>query len=141
MARSIMVIHPGALGDVLLAVPALRWLKKKFPDHHIQLISNEPVGRILLECRLIDAWMSVHGGLCADLCSGAMPDSVELRERLNACDLAVAWMQDEDRVLTTTLKICGVDEIRIQSPFSPQLTARHQSDRFLETLGATTAER
>ena len=140
MARFIVVIHPGALGDVLLAVPALRWLKKKFPDHRILLISHEPVGQLLLECRLIDAWMSVQGARCADLCSGAMPDSAELRERLNACDLAVAWMQDEDRGLTTALKICGVGEIRIQSPFSPQLTARHQSDRFLETLGATTAD-
>ena len=141
MARSIIVIHPGALGDVLLAVPALRWLKKKFPDHHIQLISNEPVGRILLECRLIDAWMSVHGGLCADLCSGSIPDSIEIRRRLETCECAVVWMKQEHRGLATALENCGVREILMQSPFSPQLTARHQSDRFLETLGATTAER
>jgi ADP-heptose:LPS heptosyltransferase len=140
MARSIIVIHPGALGDVLLAVQALRWAKKKFPDHRILLISQEPVGRLLTECRLIDAWMSVQGACFADLCSGSMPDSTELREWLNACDLAVAWMRDEDQDLTVALSRFGVSEMRIQSPFSPQLKARHQSDRFLETLGATTAD-
>ena len=140
MARSIIVIHPGALGDVLLAVPALRWVKKKFPDHRIQLISNESVGRLLLECRLIDAWMSVHGTLCAELCSGSVCESIEIRQWLKACDLAVVWMKDEDQALTAALSSCGVAEIRIQSPFSPQLKARHQSDRFLETLGAATAD-
>ena len=136
MARSIIVIHPGALGDVLLAVPALRWLKKTFPDHHIQLISNEPVGRILLECRLIDAWMSVHGGLCADLCSGSIPDSIEIRRRLETCECVVVWMKQEHRGLATALENCGVREIWMQSPLSPQLKSRHHSERFLETLGA-----
>lgn len=140
MARSILVIHPGALGDVLLAVPALRWLTQKFPDHQIRLISNEPVGRILLECRLIDVWMSIHGAHCADLFSGSIPDSAKLREWLKQCDLAVAWMKEEDPGLVTALKSCGVGNIRIQSPFSPRLKARHQSDRFLETLGAPIAE-
>ena len=140
MARSILVIHPGALGDVFLAVPALQWLKKQFPDHHILLISNEPVGRLLLECRLIDAWMSIQGPHCADLWSGSMPGSVWLRGCLTTCDLAVAWMKEEDPGLVTALSSCGVENIRIQSPFSPQLKVRHQSDRFLETLGAPTAE-
>lgn len=140
MARSIIVIHPGALGDVLLAVPALRWIQAKFPGHRILLISNEAIGRLLLECRQIDAWMSVQGAFCADLCSGSVPDSIEIRQWLEACDLAVAWMTDDDRGLATVLRNCGVGEVRIQSPFSPQLKARHQSDRFLETLGATTAD-
>ncbi|MBH0198694.1 MAG: glycosyltransferase family 9 protein [Nitrospira sp.] len=137
MAHSILVIHPGALGDVLLAVPALRWLKKTFPDHHIQLISNEPVGRLLLECRLIDVWMSVHGALCADLCSGSIPDSIEIRRWLETCDFAVVWMKQEHPGLVAALKSCGVENIQIQSPFSPRLKSRHHSERFLETLGAT----
>lgn len=140
MARSILVIHPGALGDVLLAVPALRWLKKKFPDHRLLLISNEPVGRLLLECRLSDAWMSVQGALCAGLWSGSIPDSAEIREWLNACDFAVAWMKEADPGFVTALKSYGVKNIRIQSPFSPHLKSRHHSDRFLETLSASPAE-
>jgi heptosyltransferase-3 len=140
MAQSILVIHPGALGDVLLAVPALRWIRASYPDHRILFISNEPVGRLLLECRLIDAWMSVQGAQYADFCSGSCPDSAVMRQCLNACDLAVAWMKEEDQGFSTVLKGCGVGEILIQSPFSPQLKARHQSDRFLETLGATIAE-
>lgn len=139
MARSIIVIHPGALGDVLLAVPALRWIQATFQDHRILLISNEAVGRLLLECRQIDAWMSVQGTRCADLCSGVVPDSIEMRQWLDVCDLAVVWMKEDDRGLATVLRNCGVGEVRIQSPFNPRLKSRHHSDRFLETLGSTTA--
>lgn len=141
MLRSILVIHPGALGDVLLAVPALQWLKKTFPDHSILLLSNEPAGRILLDCRLIDAWMSVQGADCAELWSGSLPGSAELRQRLQTCDRAVAWMRDDDRGLVNALKRCGVGEVLIQSPFNPTLKSRHQTDRFLETLGGTIAQR
>ena len=140
MARSILVIHPGALGDVLLAVRALRWIQANFPDHRILLFSNEPVGRLLLECRFVDAWMSVQGAVCAALCSGSVPDSIGIRQWLGACDLAVVWMKDPDRRLAAALRSCGIAVIRIQSPFSQQLKARHQSDRFLETLGAITHE-
>ena len=141
MAPSILVIHPGALGDVLLAVPALRWLKKQFPDHRLLLISNEPVGQLLLECRLIQASVPLQGAICASLWSSSIPDSAELRDWLKPCDLAVAWLKDEDRGLAATLEHFGVGEIRIQSPFSPQLGSRHQSDRFLESLGTAAVER
>lgn len=139
MARSILIIHPGALGDVLLAVPALMWIRAKFPEHRILLLSNEPVGRLLLECGLIDAWMSVQGSLCAALWSGSVPDSMEIRRWLGACDLAVGWMKDLDRGLAVALESYGIGDIRIQSPFSSQLQSRHHSDRFLETLGASRA--
>ncbi len=140
MVRSILVIHPGALGDVLLAVPALRWLKKRLPDHHIHLISNEAVGRLLRECRVIDEWMSVEGALIAELFSGAVPDSTKMRRWFGDCHLAVGWITEETQGLTTALRSCDIDEIRMQSPFSPQLKSRHHSDRFLETLGGTMAD-
>ena len=82
MKRTLLIIHPGALGDVLLAVPAIR----------------------------------------------------------RRCDRAVVWMEDKEGVLGSFFQEFGVPNVQIQSPFSKGLRARHQSDRFLETLGEPTRD-
>jgi len=140
MARTVVILHPGALGDVVLAVPAMRRLLARFPLHRSLLISNEPIGRFLLECRMIDAWIPVQGAACTDLFAGSVPASTELGCWLKACDCAVAWITDEGGTFATALRCCGVREMRIQSPFSPELKAMQQGDRFLETIGETVGD-
>jgi heptosyltransferase III len=137
MIRTTVIIHPGALGDVLLAVPAMRRIRARFPQHQSLLIANESVSRLLLDCRVVDAWLSLEGATCAELFAGSVPVSGELKDWLGRCDLAVAWTQDSEGTLATVFRSCGVVEQRIQSPFSSELKARHQSDRFRETLGET----
>jgi ADP-heptose:LPS heptosyltransferase len=44
-------------------------------------------------------------------------------------------MEDKEGVLGAFFQEFGVARVQIQSPFSKGLRARHQSDRFLETLG------
>lgn len=140
MARTVIILHPGALGDVVLAVPAMRRLLARFPQHRSLLISNEPIGRFLLECRMVDAWIPVQGAACTDLFAGSVPASTKLGSWLNECDCAVAWINDEGGTLAAVLRCFGVGEIMIQSPFSPDLKAMHQGDRFLETIGETVGD-
>ncbi|MGC4099374.1 MAG: glycosyltransferase family 9 protein [Nitrospira sp.] len=49
-------------------------------------------------------------------------------------------MEDTDGVRGARLRELGVVRILIQSPFSTGLRARHQCDRFLETLGEMAAD-
>ncbi len=46
--RTIMMIHPGGLGDVLLAVPAMGRLRTRFPNHRLVLCAEDQVARLLL---------------------------------------------------------------------------------------------
>lgn len=140
MKRTILIVHPGALGDILLAVPAIRSLRRRFPQHEIVLIASATVSRLLLECRLIDDWIPLEGQACLGLFSEPLSISAELQSRLNQCDLAVVWAEDKDDGLRSVFQNLGVAQVQIQSPFSPELRARHQSDRFLETLGATAGD-
>lgn len=133
--RTILIVHPGALGDVLLAVPAIRNLSARFPQHEIVLIASAAVSRLLLECGLIDDWLPLEGQACLGLFSGTLSVSGELQSWLNRCDLAVAWTEDTNGALGSLFRDSGVAQVRIQSPFSPGISARHQSNRFLETLG------
>lgn len=137
MTRTVVIIHPGSLGDVLLAVPAMRRLRACFPQHQSLLIANESVSRLLFHCRVVDAWLSLEGATCAELFAGTTRVSGELEDWLGRCDFAVGWTQDNEGGLAAVLQSCGVREQLIQSPFSPKLKTRHQSDRFMETLGKT----
>jgi len=132
--RTIAMIHPGGLGDVLLAVPAMVRLRTRFPNHRLVLCTGEQIARLLLSCRIIDAWTSVQGRICADLFAGADSVSGHVQTWLEGCDLAVGWTQDLDGKLNETLKSAGVREVIVRSPFSTAIRATHQRDRFLEAI-------
>jgi len=138
--RTILIIHPGALGDILLAVPAIRCLSLRFPRHEIVLIAAATVSRLLWECGVISYWLPLEGQACLELFSGTSSISKELYSCVNRCDRAVVWMEDKEGVLGSFFQEFGVASVQIQSPFSKGLRARHQSDRFLETLGESTRD-
>jgi ADP-heptose:LPS heptosyltransferase len=134
VSRTIVMIHPGGLGDVLLAVPAMVRLRTRFPNHWLVLCAEEHIARLLLACRIIDAWTSVQGHNCADLFAGADLVTGQVRAWLQDCDLAIAWTEDLDGKLSKTLKAVGVREVIARSPFSATIRAKHQRDRFLEAI-------
>lgn len=138
--RTIVMIHPGGLGDVLLAVPAMVRLRTRFPDHRLVLCAEEQVARLLLACRIVDEWISVQGRDCTDLFAGAESITGQVQIWLKDCDRAIGWMQDLDGKLNETLKAVGVREVTVRSPFSTDIRAIHQRDRFLETINETPSD-
>jgi len=129
-----MMIHPGGLGDVLLAVPAMVRLRARFPKHWLVLFAKDQIAKLLLTCRIVDAWTSVQGRNCTDLFAGAESITGQAQTWLEGCDLAIGWMQDLDGTLNETFKAVGVREVIVRSPFSTDILATHQRDRFLETI-------
>ena len=132
--RTVVMIHPGGLGDVLLAVPAIVRLRTRFPNHQMVLCAEDQIARLLLACRIIDAWTSVQGRGCTDLFAGADSVTRQVQAWLEDCELAIGWTQDLDGKLNETLKAAGVREIIVRSPFSTTIRSTHQCDRFLEAI-------
>ncbi len=128
------MIHPGGLGDVLLAVPAMVRLRTRFLNHQLVLCAEDQIARLLLACRIIDAWTSVHGRACTDLFAGTGSVTGQVRTWIEDCDLAIGWMEDLDGKLNETLKAVGAREVIVRSPFSTALRSTHQRDRFLEAI-------
>lgn len=139
MNRTVVIYHPGALGDVLLAVPAIKRVALRFPGREIVLVAQASVGRLLAECRVIDKWISIESQGCAGLFSRVGLEPGEVAACFERCEAAVAWVEDVDGSLAHGLRECGVPEVWIRSPFSPTLRGVHQSDRFLETIGEDAA--
>lgn len=140
MTRTVVIIHPGALGDVLLAVPAMQRLRARFPQHRLFLIAGEQVAQLLTTCGVIDEWSSIEGSASPDLFDGSGFLSEKIQNWFRGCDCAVMWAQDEEGTLAAALAAHGAHDVRVLSPFSSSLCATHQRDRFLETLGESPAE-
>lgn len=132
MARTIVILHPGGFGDLLLAVPAIRALRQRFPGHEVILCGEKQTAEFLVECGLVDRAMSVQTTACTALFGGAASEDPVLRDWLSRCDLAVAWTSDEAGTLAAALNTCGAAAVLVQSPFASTLASVHQSDRFLE---------
>ncbi|MDF0643380.1 MAG: glycosyltransferase family 9 protein [Nitrospira sp.] len=134
------MIHPGALGDVLLALPAIGFLRRKFPGHEFLLCANDEIGELLRDCGVIDGWMSARGFRFGQLFGGSVEAGSEIWGWLRRCDLAVAWVGDEGGILEGVLRRYVQGNVTVCSPFSDVLSSAHQSDRFLEALGEASKE-
>lgn len=134
MTRSLVILHPGSLGDVLLAVPAIRRLRARYPGWDTFLIARDSISRLLVACGVITDWMAWEGQAGVGLFSKAGQLPHELEAWLNRCDCAVAWMEDDEGALRAKFQEFNIAQIRIQSPSSLALRTRHQSHRFLETI-------
>jgi ADP-heptose:LPS heptosyltransferase len=134
MERQVLIVHPGTLGDVLLARPAMLALKEAYPSHMLGLIAGGDVAGLLHTGAEIHAAFPLEGGFLAGLLAGPASVPGLLRKWLSRCDVAVCWMTDPEGVLSTTLREVGVRHVIVRSPHSPTCRALHQTDRFLETV-------
>jgi ADP-heptose:LPS heptosyltransferase len=140
MDRTIVILHAGGLGDLFLAVPALRTLRIRHPGHRLVLCAHEEASAFLQATGLLDEWTGIEGAGCAALFGGYQLEHSVLRDWLTRCDLAVAWTKDDAGTLSAALRNSGAAKVVAGSPFCSSLKRLHQSDRFLETLGLPPAE-
>ena len=95
-----LVIHPGALGDVLQAVPALRALRRRGP---LVFSGQARFGALLRALGLIDAALGFDGlGLEALFAREALPSS--LSARLAGFGRVVSWFGARDAVYRENLR-------------------------------------
>lgn len=70
-----MIIFPGALGDFLLALPALRWLRAQHLDAHVVVVVNEPLRSLARLTGVADSVASLDAADSAGLFAGdAFPE-------------------------------------------------------------------
>jgi heptosyltransferase-3 len=137
--KQILAIHPGALGDVLQAVPALRELRVE--GARVTFAGQPRLASLLAGAGVVHAALGFDGlGLEALFTREPIPAA--LSERLAPFDRVVSWFGFKDEVYSARLREITRDCVIAPStpePGEPTTVWRH----LLRTLGlpATDAQR
>ncbi len=135
-----LILHPGTLGDVLLARPAIHALRRDYPQSEVALLAAHAVGEFLLECGEIDRLFPLEGAYMAGLYAGLSFLDGEFRTWLTRCEGVIGWLRDDDGAIEATLRRAGVGHIRMRSPMGDDLRSTHQAERYLETMDMASSQ-
>jgi heptosyltransferase-3 len=125
-----LVVHPGALGDVLLAVPALAHLRTL--GFRTTLAVPGRLVRLFQDSSLVDAALDLEGGLALHGLFEEPPGASAL-QALAGYDAIVSWFGAGDPAFRASLAVLGRRVVVARAAPSPG-SGRHASRHLVETL-------
>ncbi len=129
-----LVVHPGALGDVLLSRKALRTLKQSFPQNSLVWVGKSEIGNLLAVCEEVSSAIPIESRLLADLFCHPTQWNSETHKVLKFCSRIVCWLHDKDDSIRQNFIAYGISSMVIQSPYDSSLSSIHIEDCYQETL-------
>ena len=110
MASGTLIVHPGALGDVLQAVPALLGLRAAASGAPLVFAGQPRLGRLLVELDVVDEARAFDGlGLSALFTDAPVPET--LAELTRRCARVVSWFGSRDATYRARLAALGPETI------------------------------
>jgi heptosyltransferase III len=132
----ILVIRGGAIGDFILTLPAIKLLRDRFPQAHIEILGYTHITTVAEKRFYADAIRSIEYGPLATFFARDAALPAELTEYFGSVDLIVSYLFDPDGIFHNNLKRCG-SKMFIAGP--PKLSGHEhaalQLARPLEQIG------
>ncbi|MFH1008078.1 MAG: glycosyltransferase family 9 protein [Candidatus Latescibacterota bacterium] len=128
----ILVIRAGAIGDLILTLPVLRALRKRFPGAYLEVMGHPHTLALIEGQRVLDAVSSIDQREVAQLCLPDAPITEKLRRTFGAFDLIVAYTADVKGPLIINLQRTGTCRVIAWPPFPTKRI--HEADHLLDAL-------
>ncbi|MBP7948977.1 MAG: hypothetical protein KA004_04925 [Verrucomicrobiales bacterium] len=112
----ILAIRGGALGDFLVALPALAALRRHWSPVRLELLTRPAYGALACHFGAADAFRSLDSAGAAWLFSGEGTPNADWQDWLHGFDQVVAWMTDADGCLQRNLARCCPGTVRLLPP-------------------------
>ncbi len=128
------LFHPGALGDGLLALGAIRALRKFFVNYRVVWFGHGDLGKLFLDAGEIDETFSFDRLFSTHFFNGTDYEKEKRGFRTFNNDYAVGWFGDPDRWWNEWMARQEFLSVIQCSPHDSYLQAEHMADRYLETL-------
>ncbi|HUU49605.1 MAG TPA: glycosyltransferase family 9 protein [Nitrospinota bacterium] len=130
--KEILIIRTGAIGDIILFLPVLRAIRKRFPDASIEVMGQRDRLSLLEDSCYVDKIVSIEDrDLFSLFVKDANPKDV-LLQYLNRFDLIFSFIKEED-FSNNIKKFCKGNVISIP-PFPPDEWKGHIIDYLLDSL-------
>jgi ADP-heptose:LPS heptosyltransferase len=128
--NKIIVFRPGALGDTLLAFPALAALRRVFPGAWLVAVGNAPALALGRAAGLVDEVLPFDDLCWADLFAEDGICSPAALGALDGVDLAVLWLRDSAGLAARNLRALGIASV-LSAPGRPPAEARVPAAEYL----------
>ena len=127
---TLLVMRAGAIGDLVLTLPALAALRERFPQHQLLLAARSDMLPLL--SGVADDVIPFDSLLLAPLFNSESEFSSELREKLGSIELAVLWLPERTaHIVGHSLKRLGA--VRVLSA-DPLPVDKHAAEHLLDAL-------
>ena len=131
----ILMIRPGAIGDVLLTFPILKLLKEHYTNAHIRLVSNAQVLPLALAFGVSEEVFDFQDIQWSELFAANGICAPTTRGLLGQTDLAICWLRDPDGIIEHNLRAAGVKSLIIAPGRPPEGERIHIVDYLAHTVG------
>ena len=93
----LLVIHPGSLGDALLALSGVRALKRLYPNHRLVWMGQAEIGHLLEDCQEVDERLSLEGPIYSHSCISLMNSATDRLKKLLESLYSLCRMAERSR--------------------------------------------
>jgi heptosyltransferase-2 len=132
----ILVIRGGAIGDFILTLPAIKLLRDRFPQSHLEILGYPHIVALARNRSYADAIHSIESRSLAPFFARGAALPAELGEYFGSFDLIVSYLFDPEGIFRNNLSRCGIKMFLAgPSKLSGHEHAALQLARPLEQIG------
>ena len=103
----ILVIRGGAIGDFVLTLPAIKLLRERFPEAHLEILGSKQIAALAEKRFYADAIRSIESASLAKFFAKDVTLPSDWAEYFASFDLIVSYLFDPNRIFEANLKRAG----------------------------------
>ncbi|MGQ3683531.1 MAG: glycosyltransferase family 9 protein [Candidatus Loosdrechtia sp.] len=134
LQKYVLMIRPGALGDVIVTLPTFSAIRRYFQGSHIEVMGSTSFLEIVKGRFYADTISRFDQ---ADMAAFFVKDiqiSETIKKRFSAMDVIISFAMDKEHIMITRLETTGARHVIQYSPFPPDGERIHITDHFLKFL-------
>jgi len=125
--KRVLIIRQGAIGDVIVTLPAIALLRDAYPDAYIEIIGNEQTLKLAVDAGYADKARAGERVLTAEIYKQNARLSDETVRYFSGFDIVLAYMKDKGDVIEYHINKCGAGRVIKMPPF-PEGEGMHAAD-------------
>jgi len=130
----IVIFHTGAIGDTVMAAPALGALRARFWRACIEGVGYPERLGLLAACGLLDAVSSIDQAWISELFACDERPGSEAAAFFGDVDLVVSWISDVQGNFVRRMRAAGATDVVIGESFARPGSGRHTVDHYAGCL-------